>query len=296
MASDPSIATVRIATVRTVAELRAAVTPWRRDSLSVGLVPTMGALHKGHLALARAAKQQCDRAVASIFVNPTQFGPAEDLDRYPRREAEDAAALAALGVELIFAPSVGEMYPQGFATTVGLAGPAEPLEGAFRPGHFAGVATVVAKLLIQARADRAYFGEKDYQQLRVVTHMARDLDIETEIVGVPTVREPDGLALSSRNEYLTAEQRAVAPALNRALVETAAAVAGGAVASEAAATAEAALVAAGFDAVDYVAVADAETLAPLETPEIRAGRPARVLAAAFLGETRLIDNVPVGPA
>jgi pantoate--beta-alanine ligase len=273
-----------------VADLRAVVAAWRDEGMSVGLIPTMGALHEGHLALARTAKAECDRAVASIFVNPTQFGPSEDLDRYPRREAEDAAALAALGVELIFAPSVDEMYPEGFVTTVSVAGVAERLEGAHRPGHFAGVTTVVSKLLIQARADRAYFGEKDYQQLRVVTRMARDLDIATTIVGVPTVREPDGLALSSRNEYLSPEQRAVAPALNRALVETAAAVAAGDEAGKAAAAAEAALIAAGFDAVDYVAVADAETLEPIET---MAGRPARVLAAAFLGKTRLIDNVPV---
>ena len=187
----------------------------------------MGALHEGHLALARAAKAECDRAVASIFVNPAQFGPTEDLDRYPRREAEDAAALATLGVELIFAPPVDEMYPDGFATTVTVGGVAERLEGAHRPGHFAGVTTVVSKLLIQARADRAYFGEKDYQQLRVVTRMARDLDTATTIVGVPTVREPDGLALSSRNEYLSPAQRQVAPALNRALLEAAAAVAAG---------------------------------------------------------------------
>jgi pantoate--beta-alanine ligase len=279
-----------IETVRTVAELRAAVADWRDEGMSVGLIPTMGALHEGHLALARTAKDECDRAVASIFVNPTQFGPSEDLERYPRREAEDAAALAKLGVELIFAPAVDEMYPEGFVTTVNVAGLAERLEGAHRPGHFAGVTTVVSKLLIQARADRAYFGEKDYQQLRVVTRMARDLDIATQIVGVPTVREPDGLALSSRNEYLSAKQRTVAPALNRALVETAAAVAAGAEADTAAAEAEASLIRAGFDAVDYVAVADAETLEPIET---MAGRPARVLAAAFLGKTRLIDNVPV---
>jgi pantoate--beta-alanine ligase len=279
-----------IKTVRTVAELRAAVAAWRREGLSVGLIPTMGALHEGHLALARTAKDECDRAVASIFVNPTQFGPSEDLDRYPRREAEDAAALAEHGVELIFAPSVAEMYPDGFVTTVSVAGLADRLEGAHRPGHFAGVTTVVSKLLIQAGADRAYFGEKDYQQLRVVTRMARDLDIATTIVGVPTVREPDGLALSSRNEYLTPAQRRIAPTLNRALLETAAAVAAGASASQAASDAEAALIRAGFDAVDYVAVADAATLEPVET---MAGRPARVLAAAFLGKTRLIDNVPV---
>lgn len=279
-----------IETVRTIADLRAAVTAWRAEDLSVGLIPTMGALHDGHLALARAAKAECDRAIASIFVNPAQFGPSEDLDRYPRREAEDAAALATLGVELIFAPPVDEMYPDGFATTVTVGGVAERLEGAHRPGHFAGVTTVVSKLLIQARADRAYFGEKDYQQLRVVTRMARDLDTATTIVGVPTVREPDGLALSSRNEYLSPAQRQVAPALNRALLEAAAAVAAGSTASKATAEAEAALIAAGFDAVDYVAVADAETLEPIEE---MAKRPARVLAAAFLGKTRLIDNVPV---
>jgi len=285
MASKPIIETVR-----TITDLRAAVAAWRADGLSVGLIPTMGALHEGHLALARAAKAECDRAVASIFVNPAQFGPTEDLDRYPRREAEDAAALATLGVELIFAPPVEEMYPDGFATTVTVAGVAERLEGAHRPGHFAGVTTVVSKLLIQARADRAYFGEKDYQQLRVVTRMARDLDIATTIVGVPTVREPDGLALSSRNEYLSPAQRKVAPTLNRALLEVAGAVAKGTSAGEATAKAEASLIEAGFDAVDYVAVADAETLAPVERLD---SRPARVLAAAFLGKTRLIDNVPV---
>jgi len=279
-----------IKTVRTVADLRAAVAAWRDERLSVGLIPTMGALHEGHLALARTAKEQCDRAVASIFVNPTQFGPTEDLDRYPRREEADAAALAELGVELIFAPSVEEMYPQGFVTTVSVAGVADRLEGAHRPGHFAGVTTVVSKLLIQAGADCAYFGEKDYQQLRVVTRMARDLNIPTTIVGVPTVREPDGLALSSRNEYLDPKQRKIAPTLNRAIVETASAVAAGTPASKAIAEAEALLIRSGFDAVDYVAVADAETLEPIET---MAGRPARVLAAAFLGKTRLIDNVPV---
>jgi len=279
-----------IKTVRTVADLRAAVAAWRDERLSVGLIPTMGALHEGHLALARTAKEQCDRAVASIFVNPTQFGPSEDLDRYPRREAADAAALAEMGVELIFAPTVEEMYPQGFATTVSVAGVADRLEGAHRPGHFAGVTTVVSKLLIQAGADCAYFGEKDYQQLRVVTRMARDLNIPTTIIGVPTVREPDGLALSSRNEYLDPKQRKIAPTLNRAIVETASAVAAGTPASKAIAEAEALLIRSGFDAVDYVAVADAETLEPIET---MAGRPGRVLAAAFLGKTRLIDNVPV---
>jgi len=279
-----------IDTVRTVAHLRERVTSWRTHGLSVGLIPTMGALHEGHLALARAAKATCDRAVASIFVNPAQFGPSEDLDRYPRREADDAAALAAQGVELVFAPAVSEVYPDGFVTSVAVTGLAERLEGAHRPGHFTGVTTVVSKLLIQAQADRAFFGEKDYQQLRVVTRMARDLDIPTEIVGVPTMREDDGLALSSRNEYLTSEQRAVAPSLNHVLVASAAAVEQGEATALVVKRAERALVEAGFDAVDYVAVADAETLEPIEA---LSARPGRVLAAAMLGKTRLIDNVPV---
>lgn len=282
----------RLVTVRTVAALRARLKPWRETGQSVGLVPTMGAVHAGHLALVKTARAACERVVATIFVNPAQFGPSEDLSRYPRREAEDMAAFAAAGVDLLFAPPVEEVYPAGFSTKVSVAGLAERLEGAHRPGHFDGVATVVAKLLIQALPDCAFFGEKDYQQLQVIKHMAADLNIPVEIVGVPTVREADGLALSSRNEYLTQKERAAAPALNRTLVALAAAVAGGADPVAEVEKAKAALLAAGFARVDYVAVADAATLEPVAK---HGRRPARALAAAVLGKTRLIDNVAIPP-
>jgi len=276
-------------TVRTVAALRRVVGEWRRAAQSVGLVPTMGALHAGHLALVSAACEDNDRVVASLFVNPTQFGPNEDLASYPRDEDADRARLAALGVDLLFAPSESEVYPEGFATTVTVAGLTEGLCGAHRPGHFTGVTTVVGKLLIQSLPDRAYFGEKDYQQLTVIRRMARDLDLPVEIVGVATVREADGLALSSRNAYLSPSARAVAANLNRVLESVAAAVAGGADPTEEAQRGVAALRVAGFDAVDYVAVCDAETLAPVTTIE----GPARVFAAARIDGTRLIDNRPV---
>jgi pantoate--beta-alanine ligase len=275
--------------VRTVAALRDAVADWRKDGDTVGLVPTMGALHRGHLALVDASTGLCARTVATIFVNPTQFGAGEDLDRYPRREAEDVKLLAEHGCDLVFAPAVDAMYPQGFATTVHVAGVTEPMEGAHRPGHFDGVATVVAKLLLQALPDRAFFGEKDYQQLVTIRRMVRDLDVPVTIEGVAIVREDDGLALSSRNEYLTPEQRAVAPALHRTLVAVAAAVRGGAAIDGAAADGARALADAGFDPVDYVAVRAAADLAPLTALD----RPARVLGAAYLGRTRLIDNVAV---
>ncbi len=278
-------------TLRTVAALRARVAAFRADG-PVGLVPTMGAIHDGHLALVRAARQSCARVVASVFVNPTQFGPAEDFAAYPRDEAGDAARLAAAGCDALFAPGVAEMYPAGFATTVTVAGLSEGLCGAWRPGHFAGVATIVTKLLNQARPDAAFFGEKDYQQLQVIRRLARDLDIGVEIVGVATARAPDGLALSSRNAYLSAAERAAAPALWRTLREAAGRLAdGSARAADEIARAKAALEAAGFDRVDYVAVADAETLEDVEIVD----RPARVLGAAWLGRTRLIDNVPVAP-
>ena len=278
--------------VRTIADLRARVAGWRAAGASVGLVPTMGAIHDGHLALAGAARAECGRVVASLFVNPTQFGANEDLGDYPRREADDAAALARAGVDLLFAPSVGEMYPDGFATTVTVSGLADGLCGPHRPGHFAGVATVVSKLLAQCLPDRAYFGEKDYQQLRVIARMARDLDLPVEIRGVPIVREADGLALSSRNAYLSPAEREIAANLNRVIRSVAAAVAGGGPCADETARAAEALAAAGFDAVDYVAVCDAETLAPFA--HIEPGAAARVFAAARIGQTRLIDNVPVG--
>ena len=277
--------------VRAVAELRRRVGDWRRQGASIGLVPTMGAIHDGHLALVRAAREECDRVVASLFVNPTQFGENEDLSSYPRDEADDARMLGAHGVEILFTPTVAEMYPDGMATTVSVPGLAEHLCGAHRPGHFAGVATVVAKLLTECRPDRAYFGEKDYQQLRVVTRMARDLGLGAEIRGVPTVREADGLALSSRNAYLSAGQRRIAVALSQTLGAAASAIAGGAATSGEVARARAALIEAGFGKVDYVEVCDAATLEPLE--RVAPGRPARVLAAAWIGSTRLIDNFAI---
>lgn len=278
-----------LAIVRTVAELRARVRIWRAGGERVGLVPTMGALHDGHLSLVARALGECDRAVVTLFVNPKQFGPHEDFARYPRDEAADAAKLAAAGADLLYAPDVATMYADGFATAVTVAGLTESMEGAVRPGHFAGVATVVAKLLNQAGADDAYFGEKDYQQLAVIRRLAVDLDIATRIHGVPTVREADGLALSSRNAYLTLAQRKIAPALQRALAEAAAALTNGAAVPPTLEAARAAILKAGFDAVDYVELCDADTLTPLSA----AKRPARLLAAARLGTTRLLDNVAV---
>jgi pantoate--beta-alanine ligase len=278
-----------LAIVRTVAELRARVRIWRAGGERVGLVPTMGALHDGHLSLVARALGECDRAVVTLFVNPKQFGPHEDFARYPRDEAADAAKLAAAGADLLYAPDVATMYADGFATAVTVAGLTESMEGAVRPGHFAGVATVVAKLLNQAGGDDAYFGEKDYQQLAVIRRLAVDLDIATRIHGVPTVREADGLALSSRNAYLTLAQRKIAPALQRALAEAAAALTNGAAVPPTLEAARAAILKAGFDAVDYVELCDADTLTPLSA----AKRPARLLAAARLGTTRLLDNVAV---
>jgi pantoate--beta-alanine ligase len=287
----------RIEIARDVARLRAAIAEWRTRELRVALVPTMGAIHRGHLALVDAARAECDRIVASLFVNPKQFGPAEDFAAYPRDEDADFAAFAAAGVDLVFAPTVAVMYPPGFATNVQVGGDlADQLEGAHRAGHFAGVATVVAKLLLLALPDAAYFGEKDYQQLLVVRRLVRDLDIPVRIAAVPTVREPDGLALSSRNVYLSPAERAVAPLLHRVMREAAAAALrrrhldgdGNLVAAMLARSRER-LRQGGF-AVDYLELRDAETLAPLPA---RPGAPGRLLAAVRLGRTRLIDNVPV---
>jgi len=280
----------KLAVARSVAALREAVSAWHRAGESVALVPTMGALHDGHVALVARGKDVATRVVASIFVNPTQFGPNEDFARYPRDEAGDAAKLAAAGCDLLYAPTLAEMYPTGFATRLDAGRIAQGLCGPFRPGHFAGVATVVAKLLMQAQVEFACFGEKDYQQLQVIRQVARDLDVPTRIEGVPTVREADGLALSSRNLYLTPEQRQVAPLLHRVLSEIAAIAAGGAMLGPPLAKARDALAAAGFTKIDYVEICDAETLQSLT----RADRPARAFAAAWLGRTRLIDNVPVG--
>jgi pantoate--beta-alanine ligase len=293
MSAEPSptdTAEPALPTVRRIADLRAAVADWRGAGLSVALVPTMGALHDGHLALIRRAREDCDRTVASLFVNPTQFNDPKDLRAYPRDEASDAAKFAAAGTDLLFAPDVAEVYPAGFATQVRVAGLSDCLCGAARPGHMEGVATVVTKLLNQVRPDIAYFGEKDFQQLQIIRRLAVDLDLDVRIAGVPTVREPDGLALSSRNFLLTAEQRKAAPALNRALAAAAAELAGGR--SEAAPVVEAArdaVLAAGFRAIDYLELRAEADLAPLE----RADRPARLFVAAWLGQVRLIDNVPV---
>jgi pantoate--beta-alanine ligase len=276
---------------RTVADLRERLARWRRSGATIALVPTMGALHEGHLALIREARVQAAHVAVSIFVNPKQFGPAEDYQTYPRDEAGDLAKAEAAGAELAFLPSVAEMYPEGFATTVHVAGPAVGLESDFRPGHFDGVATVVTKLLLQTLPDFALFGEKDYQQLQVVKRLVRDLDIPTRIIAVPTVREPDGLALSSRNRYLSARERQIAPLLYAVLQRVAGRLqAGRPAAAEIAAGIEE-LRAGGFDRVDYLALCDAESLAPLAQLD----RDARLLAAAWLGRTRLIDNIPLAP-
>ena len=275
-------------TVRTVAALRAAVQQWRDGRGSVALVPTMGALHTAHAALVDDARGRADHVVASIFVNPRQFGDDEDLAEYPRTEEADLRQLREGGVELVFAPPVAEMYPDGAATSVVVAGPAEGLCGAARPGHFDGVATVVTKLFLQCLPDVAVFGEKDYQQLKVIQRMARDLDIPVDIVGVPTVREADGLACSSRNGYLSPDERAAAPALYRALQRAAQSLADGADVPAAVADASRAIVRAGFQEVEYVELRRADTLGPAP---VRDGTPARLLAAAQLGTTRLIDNV-----
>jgi pantoate--beta-alanine ligase len=274
--------------VRDVSALRDAVRAWRKAGLRVGLVPTMGALHEGHLSLVRAAKERCDRVVASLFVNPRQFAPHEDFERYPRDEGGDSAMLAGAGCDLLFAPARAVMYPEGFATSVIVADVSVPLEGDFRPHFFGGVATVVTKLLLQCLPNVALFGEKDYQQLLVIKKLARDLDIPVEILGCPTVREHDGLAMSSRNAYLSEDERRIAGRLNLILHDAIKAVRHGAPIADAEGEASRHLIAAGFTVVDYVAIRHAETLAPVSG----VGN-ARILAAAWLGKTRLIDNMAV---
>jgi pantoate--beta-alanine ligase len=274
--------------LRRVAELRALVAPWKRSGETVAVVPTMGALHAGHLSLVERARAEGDRVIVTIFVNPAQFNNPDDLAKYPRSEADDLARLTPLAVDAVFAPPVAEVYPAGHATTVSVGGVAAPLEGEFRPGHFDGVATVVVKLFGMTQADVACFGEKDWQQLQLVRRAAADLDIPVRIVGCPTVREADGLALSSRNLRLSAEARARAAALPRAMAAAAAAVARGEAPDAAVAAARAAVFAAGFESVDYLALRDAATLgAPAP------GRPSRLLAAASIGGVRLIDNIAV---
>jgi pantoate--beta-alanine ligase len=277
--SDEREASVKI--VRTIQDLRAQISEWRAAGESIALVPTMGALHAGHIALVATALSAADRVVVSIFVNPSQFAPHEDLARYPRDEAGDAAKLAGGGAHLLWAPSVGDMYPDGYATQIAVGGAALPLEGTFRPHHFGGVATVVCKLISAVTPNLALFGEKDFQQLAVIRQMVRDLNLPVVIGGMETVREEDGLALSSRNAYLTEDERYIAPMLHKAILQ----VAQGRDPREAGQ----ALLAAGFAKIDYIEVRDAETLAPFVPG---AGRPGRVLAAVWLGKTRLIDNLP----
>ena len=287
MASTVSERPADLETVRRVNDLRARVAAWRKDGLSVGLVPTMGALHEGHFSLVRRSVASLDRTIVTLFVNPRQFGPNEDFGAYPRTEAADAAALERQGAHVLFAPGVDEMYPAGAVTTVSVPGIGDILEGAFRPGFFTGVATVVTKLLIQAAPDVAFFGQKDYQQLSVITRMAADLDLAVKIEGCPIVREPDGLALSSRNVYLSTAERKIAPTLNRVLNEVAAKVRAKGSSAEAEAAGARSLLDAGFHKVDYITVRDAKSLEPITD----ATAPARVLAACWLGRTRLIDNI-----
>jgi pantoate--beta-alanine ligase len=278
--------------VRMLAELRSIVAGWREEKASVAVVPTMGALHEGHLSLVRAAMAQADRVIVTLFVNPKQFNNAADLAAYPRTEHDDAVKLGPLGAHLLYAPYAEEIYPADFATTVSVSGVSEGLCGAGRPGHFDGVATVVAKLFLQTGADSAFFGEKDFQQLHVVRRMARDLDIPIKIIGCPTVREPDGLALSSRNIRLSAEEQAVAPELAAILNAAAQSLSTGVEALPVLEAAEKGILAAGFGEVEYLELRSEADLAPL----VRADRPARLLAAAWLGQTRLIDNFAVPAA
>lgn len=276
---------------RSVADLRAIVGDWKRQGLRVALVPTMGALHEGHLTLVREAGRRADRVVASNFVNPAQFAAHEDLGRYPRQPEEDARLLAGAGCHLMFAPSVEEMYPDGFATSIAVAGPALGLEGAARPQMFGGVALVVTKLFNQVQPDVAVFGEKDYQQLMAVRRFVRDLDLPIEIVGAPTERDGWGLALSSRNAYLSDDELTIARRLNGVLAEAGVRASAGESVAAVEAAAAADLLDAGFASVDYVAIRVADDLRPFANDVVDA--PARILAAAWLGKTRLIDNMAV---
>lgn len=276
---------------RTVSDLRETVRDWKRQGFKVALVPTMGALHEGHLTLVREAAERADRVVASNFVNPTQFAAHEDLGKYPRQQDEDARLLAGAGCHLMFAPAADAMYPDGFATSVTVAGPALGLEGDFRPQMFGGVALVVTKLFNQVQPDVAVFGEKDYQQLMVVRRFVRDLDLPVEIVGAPTQRDGWGLALSSRNAYLSEAELEIARRLNGVLAEAGAQAASGRPLPGVERDAYAALLKAGFERVDYVAIRRAEDLTAFRNDVVDA--PARILAAAWLGKTRLIDNLAV---
>lgn len=277
--------------IRDLTSLRAAISGLRADGSSIALVPTMGALHEGHMSLVAEGGSRADHVVVSIFVNPKQFGPNEDLDAYPRQEARDVAMLEEAEVAILWAPTVDVMYPAGFASNISVGGVSDELDGAARPGHFDGVATVVTKLFNQVRPDVALFGEKDYQQLAVIRRMVADLNQPLDIIGVPTRRADDGLALSSRNVYLSAEQRAAAVALPKALNDAARRIAGGETVAGVLKDAIASLAAAGFGPIDYFELRDAETLETLPMLD----RPGRLLAAARMGSTRLIDNIAVDP-
>jgi pantoate--beta-alanine ligase len=286
---EAGMRTNRPVVVRKLARLHRTIAGWRAGGGTIALVPTMGALHDGHLSLVRLARRRADRVLVSIFVNPAQFAPSEDFAVYPRTFAADLKALSDVGADLVWAPAAADMYPDGFALQVVPGGPATVgLEDATRPHFFAGVATVVAKLFVQCLPDVAVFGEKDYQQLRVVTQMARDLDLKVKVIGAPTVREPDGLAMSSRNVYLTPDERTVAPVLFRVLALCAEKIAAGRPLAAILAEGREALERVGFR-LDYLEARDAQTLEPAAK-----GRPLRLLAAATLGRTRLIDNVAVG--
>lgn len=275
--------------LRTVADLRAVARDWKAAGESIGVVPTMGALHDGHLSLARRARLECDRVITTIFVNPKQFNNPEDLKQYPRNEAADEVLLSTVPVDIIFAPSVDEVYPDGFITTVSMTGVAQPMEGHMRPGHFDGVATVVTKLFGMTLADRGYFGQKDWQQLQVVLRLVRDLNVPVEVVGCETIREADGLAMSSRNVRLTVAGRAKAPVLYAAISEAARDIRAGHADRMAIREAAETMRAAGFERVEYIELRDAETLMPSGDSR----RTRRMLAAAWIDGVRLIDNIPV---
>ena len=277
--------------VRTRMELRSVVSEWRAAGTTVALTPTMGALHEGHLSLVRLARSLADRSVVSLFVNPTQFGPNEDFEAYPRNELKDAELLEGAGCDLLYAPAADEIYPAGFSTSIEVSGVTEAMEGAKRPTHFAGVATIVSKLLIQSQPDFATFGEKDYQQLQLIRRLVRDLDIPTTIIGGPIIRDFDGLALSSRNAYLNKAERSAAPALYQTLRSAADALGRGDTVSEVEKRSIQALRDAGFVAVDYFDVRDPEDLRRHGPGKISG--PARIIAAAQIGRTRLLDNIAV---
>ena len=275
--------------LRTVAALRECVAGWKATGQVVGVVPTMGALHEGHLSLVRAAREGADRVIVTVFVNPRQFSNSEDLAKYPRTLEADAALVAAIGADVVFAPEPSEVYPPGFATTVSVSGVSEPLEGIHRPGHFDGMATVVTKLFGMTQADRAWFGQKDWQQLQVVRRFVADLNIKVEVIGAETIRDADGLALSSRNTRLSEEARQIAPSLYWAMIAAAADIRDGEPVDEVLEEAREAVLGAGFEKIEYLELRTADMLEPVED----VAGPARLLAAAWLDGLRLIDNIPV---